>query len=147
MEQLEVEKLLLKLLHNDPELFVFVRLHPSEKHSIPFNHERMILLPDFKEQATAALFDLLAKSHLAISFGSTVSLQATWMGIPSVTFEFAEKSLLLFVDQQKVMHFNATEKLENYILQTLNQPKKNSVQQNSDMTVAQKMAALILAEK
>lgn len=144
-EQIDVENLLLDCLTKDANLLVFVRLHPGEKHSIPFTHPRMILLPNFKEKSAPALFDLLLKSNLAISFASTVSLQASWFGIPSVTFEYAEKSLLVYVDQQKIHHINTLKNLESFIHSALDNPIAPKVHSNNEKSVAQKMVDILLA--
>jgi len=144
VEQLDVENLLIEVLNEVPDALVLARLHPGDKHSIPFTHERMILLPDFKERSAPALFDLLQLSHIAISFGSTVSLQATWFGIPSVSFEFSEKSLLLYADQEKVHHFNNTDKLHSFLLQKLREPKVLPHHIQGEKSVAQKMTEILL---
>ncbi|MBL0049441.1 MAG: hypothetical protein IPP32_15245 [Bacteroidetes bacterium] len=140
MEQIDVENLLLDCLTKDANLIVLVRLHPGEKHSIPFSHERMILLPNFKEKSAPALFDLLLHSNLAISFASTVSLQASWFGIPSVTFEFSEKSLLVYADQEKIHHINSIKSLESFMLTSLQTTPTPIVHNNMEKSVAQKMA-------
>ena len=144
VEQLDVENMLIDILNEQKDVVVLVRLHPGEKHSIPFTHDRMILLPDFKERSAPALFDLLQQSHLAISFGSTVSLQATWFGIPSVSFEFAEKSLLLYADQDKVHHFNSIEKLQAFVLKCLHEPKRSIIHEVGEKSVAQRMTDILL---
>ncbi len=146
VEQLEVENLLINYLQKDENLLVFVRLHPREKHNHPYSHERMILLPDFEEKSSAALFDLLLKSHLAISFGSTVSLQASWFGIPSITVEFSEKSTLLYVDQLTIHHVNSIQKLTEFINESLGRDKQKFEHQLAEKSVAEKMSYFLLLE-
>jgi hypothetical protein len=138
--------MLLKVLANHPDAWIFIRKHPSETADFKIAHERCIVLPDFKEKSGLALYDLLQHASLAISFGSTVSLQASWFTIPSATFEYRDASLLLYVDQQKVHHFNSVTALEQFVLAALQSSTKANHTQKMEESVAQKMCDLILSK-
>lgn len=144
-EREDVGNMLLKVLANHPDAWIFIRKHPSESGDFKIAHERCIVLPDFKEKSGLALYDLLQHACMAISFGSTVSLQASWFNIPSATFEYRDASLLLYVDQQKVHHFNSVTALEQFVLAALHGPSKTSINHTNEELVAQKMTELILA--
>jgi hypothetical protein len=139
-ERGDVASFLHQFLDNNPDVIVLIRQHPSETQQVAYSHERSIVLPDFKELSGAALFDLLDIAHVAISFGSTVSLQASWFAIPSATVEYAEKSLLLYVDEIKVHHINSIKNLEKFVLDALSRPKLTRDLLPNEKSVAQKMA-------
>lgn len=145
-EREDVGNMLLKVLANHPDAWIFIRKHPSETGDFKIAHERCIVLPDFKEKSGLALYDLLQHASLAISFGSTVSLQASWFTIPSATFEYRDASLLLYVDQQKVHHFNSVTALEQFVLAALQNSTKAKHTQKMEESVAQKMCDLILSK-
>ncbi len=143
-ERSDVAQFLHHFLDTHLDVIVLVRQHPSETQQVAYTHPRSIVLPDFKELSGAALFDLMQAAHIAISFGSTVSLQASWFGVPSATVEYAEKSLLLYVDQEKVHHFNSIDSLEPFIVNALAKSKTIVNKQIPQKLVAQKMTELLL---
>lgn len=145
-EREDVGNMLLKVLANQPDVWILIRKHPSETGDFKIAHERCIVLPDFKEKSGLALYDLLQHASLAISFGSTVSLQASWFNIPSATFEYRDASLLLYVDQLKVHHFNSVTALEQFVLAALKNSSKVTTFQKGEESVAHKMCDIILAD-
>lgn len=144
-ERSDVAEFLQSLLDELPDVIVLIRQHPSETQQVAYTHKRSIILPDFKEKSALALFDLMQAATLAISFGSTVSLQASWFGIPSATVEYAEKSLLFYVDQEKIHHFNSIPELAKFVKFALNQPKSLKQNSSSEKSVAQKMTEYLLS--
>ena len=146
-EKVDVALLLNKFLNENNDLVVLIRKHPSEKQDAGYTHERSIVLPDFKEKSTAALFDLMQVAHIAISFGSTVSLQASWFNVPSANYEYLDKSMLYYIDQQKIYHFNKISQLEKFINDELNKPKVPVNAAISQLSVAFKMREYLLGQK
>ena len=144
-ERSEVAQFLHSFLDANPDVVVLIRQHPSETQEVSYTHPRSIILPDFKEKSALALFDLMQVAQVAISFGSTVSLQASWFGIPSATVEYAEKSLLFYVDQQKIHHFNSIPALEKFVKDALDKPKAKQQEKSSEKSVAQKMTDYLLS--
>ena len=143
-ERSDVAEFLVTFLESHPDVIVLVRRHPSEKQNLIYRHSRIFELPDFKEKSGHALFDLLLKSDVAISFGSTVSLQASWFGIPSITFEYNSQSLLLYVDQIKVHHTASIPDLALFLEAALTKEKHKRATRTNTQTVAQKMKEILL---
>jgi hypothetical protein len=143
-ERSDVTEYLQHFLSLHPDVVVLIRQHPSETQALAFAHERSIVLPDFKDKSSDALFDLMLKAKVAISFGSTVSMQAAWFNIPSVTFEYAPQSLLLYVDQKKVHHLNTIASLGDFIDTALNKEQDTKESERAAESVAQKMAKYLL---
>ncbi len=107
-----------KLTGKENDILVLIRLHPVEKEdqfateTAGLLNGHMIILPYSRSATNESLFDLLLHTHVAISFASMVSYQASWLGVPSINFEYREQSVLTYIDGKKVIHINSTEALE-----------------------------------
>lgn len=111
-EQMEVVGYLNNYLDKNDDTVVLIRKHPFDHRTWISSHKRMVILPAFEgELYNLSLFDLFFKSSLTISFSSTVSLQSTWFGLPTLNVEFATTSLLPYVDNKKIMHVDSMDRL------------------------------------
>jgi hypothetical protein len=101
-------------LDRHPDAVAFVKPHPREKNfHWDQGHERIIRLDYRKEKSEneIVLFDMLSVANCSISIASTVSFQASWFGIQSLTFELRTTSRLPYTDGQKVRHIKTGEEL------------------------------------
>lgn len=107
-EKLEAFEYIYKLAELNKELIFLIRLHPSE------NAEDGVLPPkDLKniytvnytdENSKITLYDQLLISDLSICFGSTVALESKWFGVPCITYEKREESLIYLIDEEIIFH-------------------------------------------
>lgn len=112
-EQNDVLNFLVSYLSENSNLVVLIRKHPSDTRTEIIKHERIITLQDFsKDLYNISLFDLLFKADISISFSSTVSLQSTWFDLLTLNFDYAEESVLPYVDNKRVLHINSIKLLE-----------------------------------
>lgn len=142
-EKIDVCNFLDGLTRQRNDILVLIRKHPADLSPISCNNCSMIVLPDFKEKSADNLFDLFLKSHLAISFASTVSYQAPWFNIPSVNFEYRGASMLTYIDSQKIFHINSIESLNKFIAEVLSKPSNGKESKPTDELVALKIAEII----
>lgn len=98
---------------------IIYRPHPAEKpdqYYIPDDERvRFHLLTNENQLVKKGLLDQLSISDLVVSFGSTVAMEAAYMGIPSVTFEMKKQSLLYCVDGKNIIHVQSIEHLEGVV--------------------------------
>lgn len=115
-EQMEVMGFLHGYLDRHENYVVLIRQHPFDKRKNIATHKHMFVLPAFSgDQLNTTLFDLFICSSASISFSSTVSLQSSWFNVLTVNFEYAEVSMLPYVDNKKIMHINSVARLENLL--------------------------------
>ena len=53
----------------------------------------------------------MSKSDLSICFGSTVALESKWFGVPCITFEKREESLIYLTDNETIFHVKELDEL------------------------------------
>lgn len=138
-----------EFLKDKKDVMVFVKPHPRDKDFLWDRKDPRIIRLDFRKEnlkSETILFDLLGQSDLSVSIASTVSAQAAWFGIPSVTFELSERSRLTNVDGVRVKHINSAaglrEFLESAYLSSLGR-NKTGESGLPEKTVAEKMAAFL----
>ena len=121
--KLESFKFLYNLLDEDESIELFIRPHPAEKPEdfiLPEkNQDRVHFATYNSKNLNSSLHDLLLVSDLAIVFGSTVALDAKWMGVPCLTFEMREKSMIYCIDDEHIQHAKTIEKFESLVRQNL----------------------------
>jgi hypothetical protein len=137
-DKIEALNYLYQWAANKKKVVILYRPHPSEKmdqYYLPKQSTvRFYLLTQENQLAKKGLFDQLSISDVVISFGSTVAMEAAYMGIPSVTFEMKNNSLLYCVDDVNIIHARSCKQLgsilDNKITQTKNtnetSPKRNT---------------------
>ena len=81
---------LIKICQSDPRFQLFIRLHPHKRHKSAEDQNRWLALADH-ENVNVISFDsdvdsyaLIEKSDVVITAGSTVGLEATFLGRPSI---------------------------------------------------------------
>lgn len=127
-----------------PDIHLLIRRHPSEDENDLILPNTLLENVEFVEydnfNSKETLYEQLAISHMSICFGSTVALESKWFGVPCITYEIREKSLVYLVDNETIFHvrdlnqfeqkfkelltFSKSEKLKlhkvaNYIKETL----------------------------
>jgi hypothetical protein len=127
-EKMEAFRFLYDLAEQKSDLVLLIRKHPSEK------EEDLILpskeLPNVhwveynQENSKTTLYDQLSISDLSICFGSTVALESKWFGVPCITFEKREESLIYCVDDQTIFHVRNKEYFQDYTMLHFNTSKK-----------------------
>ncbi len=108
---------LYKLALNNPNILLLIRKHPSE------NEEDLMITNDEldnvkftkynKLNSKETLYDQLSISHLSICFGSTVALESKWFGVPCITFEIRDESLIYLTDNETIFH---VKDLEQFVI-------------------------------
>lgn len=129
-EKKDVFRVLFDLLKKDQSYFVIIKPHPLEQPSdylIEMDDKDKVYLVDEKlKNSKQAVYDLLCVSDLTIVFGSTVSLESKLFGVPCVSVEYAEASLILDVDNDTIKHIKNKEEL----LESLFNMRKSDHQQS-----------------
>ncbi len=117
--KLETIRFLYNLLANDDSYFLLIRPHPSEKpedYILPEQPLKNLAYITYNSRNLyETLHDQLLLSDLSVVFGSTVALDSKWMGVPCITFEIREQSLIYCVDGEKIIHVKTIEELQNEI--------------------------------
>jgi len=122
-------KFLFELLEEDKSLALIIRPHPAEKPEdfiLPDKNLDRIHFASYNSiNANSSLHDLLLMSDLAIVFGSTVALDAKWMGVPCISFEIREESLIYCADNDKIKHVSTIEDFKTLVKSSLTKKVKN----------------------
>ncbi|MCO6494387.1 MAG: hypothetical protein J5I91_01730 [Bacteroidetes bacterium] len=110
---------LYELASKNPELLLLVRPHPSESDEDslfpPESLKNVIWIRSTAENSKTTLYDQLSISNLSVCFGSTVALESKWFGVPCITVEQREESLIYAVDGESIVHVRDKENLESNI--------------------------------
>lgn len=129
------------------DVIVLYRPHPMEPEENyllpPAGSCRYELIKPSTAESKISLMDQLMVSDLVINFGSTVSIEAKWMGIPCVTFEKKALSDLHCVDGLMLRHARSAQELTE-ILYSIN--KTVSRKQNEAVTAKERDIASSYAE-
>jgi hypothetical protein len=106
---------LYQLAENNPNIQVLIRKHPSEKVEDLMIKNRISHNVKFIEynstNSKETLYDQLLISDLSICFGSTVALESKWFGVPCITFEKREESLIYLTDNEMIFHVKDLDQL------------------------------------
>lgn len=108
-EHSELLKELIKFKNQNNQFVILVRPHPSDKKNyLAFKEAGFYILENSvlgnNELFSNSLFDVFSISSYSISFGSMVSCQSKWFGVPAYTIEFQGVSILNYVDELSVKH-------------------------------------------
>ncbi len=136
--KLETINYLLDLLKEDDSYFLMIRPHPSEKpedYILPDSDSKNVYFVHYNAKTlNDTLHDQLVLSDLAIVFGSTVALDSKWMGVPCITYEVKDKSLIYCTDQEQIIHVRTIEELENCVRKYSG--KKQAIVQKQSLPVS-----------
>ncbi|MBL7838466.1 MAG: hypothetical protein JNM67_13180, partial [Bacteroidetes bacterium] len=125
--------------------FLILRPHPSERkedYVLPVEQPDNFLFVEYgKHQVKDTLHDQLCLSDLSIVFGSTVSLDSKWMGVPCITYEKRDESLVYCVDNEMIFHVRTLDELKIKMHELLKN-KRNS-KPDSVSNVSKKMIEIL----
>ncbi|GAB4413801.1 MAG: hypothetical protein OHK0039_21090 [Bacteroidia bacterium] len=139
---------LYELMAAHPDWLMLYRPHPAEQPgdyflpTDPALAERVRLVTYTHTNNKSTLYDQFHVSKLAIVLASTVGLEAHWSGLPVITFEQSERSLLYCVDGQHFFHENTIEGLQMRA-QALMQAPSDSARNNKHPRVSSRYADII----
>lgn len=123
-EKIDTFRMLYEVAKQDPAIFLLVRPHPSEISDdsfLPPKHLENVKWVSYnQENSKATLYDQLSISDVSICFGSTVALESKWFGVPCITVEKRDESLIYAVDGEEIVHLKDTNYLEDTITKILN---------------------------
>jgi hypothetical protein len=107
-EKLEAFDYIYKLAELNKELIFLIRLHPSENAEDiiypPTDLNNVYTVHYTDENSKITLYDQLLISDLSICFGSTVALESKWFGVPCITYEKRDESLIYLIDDETIFH-------------------------------------------
>jgi hypothetical protein len=144
---------MLKFIAGKDDVAVLMKPHPREPNRPWGEPNPQLIRVAFegkKVDNETVMFDMLSSADVAVSVASTVSYQASWFSIPSLTFELMEKSRLPHIDGEKVKHINDPSQLLQFLESCYAEKKANGRaeknQQSPDsFPVASRMAAILNA--
>jgi len=138
--KLEAIRFLYELLKSDDSYFLMIRPHPSEKpedYILPDPSVKNAHFVQYDAQnQNDTLHDQLLISDLAIVFGSTVALDAKWMGVPCITFEPREVSLIYCTDEKHIIHAKNIEEFGTHVMHFSVQKKQSFPARNGSVSDA-----------
>jgi hypothetical protein len=135
-EKMDAFHYLYQIVENNPQIHLLIRKHPSEKEEdiiLPSKELENITWVEYNESnSKETLYDQLSISDLSICFGSTVALESKWFGVPCITFEKREESLIYLTDNEMIFHVKDLDQLiqkcnELLVKDKTEKPKLNKV--------------------
>jgi hypothetical protein len=135
-EKMDAFQYLYQLAENNPQIQLLIRKHPSEKEEdllLPSKELENITWVEYNDSnSKETLYDQLSISDLSICFGSTVALESKWFGVPCITFEKREESLIYLTDNEMIFHVKELDQLiqkcnELLVKGKIEKPKLNKV--------------------
>jgi predicted glycosyltransferase len=128
-EKLEAFDFIYKFAELHKDIILLIRSHPSENavDTIPPPEElnNVYIIDYTDENSKITLYDQLTVSHLSICFGSTVALESKWFGVPCITFEKRDKSLIYLTDNEIIFHVKTKDEFIQKINDLLSIGKKD----------------------
>lgn len=142
-EKIQAFEYLYALADKDPDIVVLVRFHPSEKGEDRIEPQKtlsnIIRVEYNPNNSKTTLYDQLSISSLSICFGSTVALESKWFGVPCITVEKREDSLIYAVDGEMIVK---TERLDDTLFDKLLNSSNQEVEVK-DTNVAEFIASVL----
>ena len=141
IDKVEALDTLYQWASDHPDCVVLYRPHPLETEEyryLPVHPKfRFELIQPRMAEHKQSLKDQLLLSDLVINFGSTVSIEAQWMGTPCITYEKKPLSDLYCVDGKTLLHLSGKEALK----EVLNSLKKKTPRSNKSADTGSVAAA------
>lgn len=141
-EKLDAFDVLYSFIKDNNDYFLIVKPHPLEKNSDYIRPDSSIknvyFIPENLKNSKEGLYDQLYLSDLSIVFGSTVALESTWMGVPCLSFEYKEQSLIYNIQANSIKHVKSKNELMDQI--------KNYAFKKDKQTVENHNVSQIIAE-
>jgi len=114
-KKVDTFRYLFQLAEQNPQIQLLVRRHPSENEEdlmLENNTLDNVIFVEYnKINSKETLYDQLSISDLSICFGSTVALESKWFGVPCITFEKREESLIYLTDNEMIFHVKELDQL------------------------------------
>jgi hypothetical protein len=135
-EKIDAFQYLYQLAEQNPQIQLLIRKHPSEKDEDfikPTKILNNVMWVNFDfSNSKQTLCDQLLLSDLSICFGSTVALESKWFGVPCITFEKRDESLIYLTDNETIFHVKDLEQMVQKCTELLSigknkKPKLNKV--------------------
>lgn len=135
-KKIDTLEYLYELAEKNPSIQVLIRKHPMEKDEDLIKPRKSIENVKFVEynkiNSKETLYDQLSISDLSICFGSTVALESKWFGVPCITFEKRDESLIYLTDNKTIFHVKDLEQMVQKCTELLSigknkKPKLNKV--------------------
>jgi hypothetical protein len=118
-EKIETFKFLFEYAEKHEDVILLVRPHYSEKEEDIIrpisNCDRILFIENNPAISKTTLYDQLTLSGLSICFGSTVSLESKWFGVPCITVEKRKQSLIYAVDGIMILHVQEIKELKDHL--------------------------------
>ncbi len=134
-EKMEAFRFLYDLAEQKSDLVLLIRKHPSEKDEdliLPTKDLPNVYWVEYnQENSKNTLYDQLSISTLSICFGSTVALESKWFGVPCITFEMREESLVYLTDDKHIFHVKEILEFESKMSELLAFNSKRKPQLNN----------------
>lgn len=143
-EKLMAFQYLYDLLSNKEDLILLIRKHPSEKEEdfiLPENTLANVHWIEYTaDNSKTTLYDQLFISSLSICFGSTVALESKWFGVPCITYEMRDESLIYMADNIHIHHVRDFDSFSNQVNLLINSHEKRKPTLNK---VSQKIVSIL----
>jgi hypothetical protein len=114
-KKIDTFRYLFQLAEQNPQIQLLVRRHPSENEEdlmLENNTLDNVIFVEYnKINSKETLYNQLSISDLSICFGSTVALESKWFGVPCITFEKREESLIYLTDNEMIFHVKELDQL------------------------------------
>jgi len=139
-----IYKMVIDFVKQNPKMGLIIKAHQSDKEVSFFNpYKDDSQISFFEGFSKNLLLDIINVSQVTLSFGSTVSFESIWMGVPNISYEEAPKSLLP-IEGELFYHINKEEELIPKLQQILNEVDKSKVQSNTMTSVVEKYVDFIV---
>jgi hypothetical protein len=113
-EKLDAFNYFYEFATSNPDVIIIVRPHPNEQEIdmiLPNNSLPNVVFLNNDKFNKVTLYDQLKISQLSVCFGSTVALESKWFGVPCITFEMREESLIYLADEKIIFHVKSKNEL------------------------------------
>lgn len=108
------------------DILFLMRPHPSEKSEDmiypPSGLDNVRWIEYNSQNSKTTLYDQLSVSDLSIVVGSTVALESKWFGVPCITHEKRDESLIYMVDEEIIFHTRNAEEFNKKMKFLLDNP-------------------------
>lgn len=120
-EKIETIKFLEEYLTANNDVFLIIRPHPSEVNNAIFGNletfDNCFIVNYNSSNSKITLYDQMLISEFSICFGSTVALESKWFGVPCISFEKREKSLIYLIDNIAIKLVHSVKELRDEIVE------------------------------
>lgn len=127
-------KKVIEFVKENPKIGLIIKAHPSDKETSFFDKykfcSQVIIFEGFSKQLLA---DIICSSSLTISFGSTISFESIWLGVPNISFEEFEETQLP-IESDIFFHLNDLSKFKELLKKKTKKSNKIGLRDNLEVT-------------